>query len=194
MFESPTYLRREFPNLTQSEAERIMFDLMDNVNEIDAHLSVNGRIDSDDEEGNNGIEPPEKSYWNENGKYQPEYDRLYEKYVPAKGPADTPQGNLLRLMSKLYYRCYNDGDTNFGVDEYGWMYKESPIPDDAVEFKDNFEYCISDGDELEHLMELGSRICDEEGSTRGEEAYSKWQSLLASCACSFGAIKRRLWG
>lgn len=50
------------------------------------------------------------SYWNKTGKYQKEYEELFDKLVPADGMADTYAGELLRAASKLYYRYFNDGD------------------------------------------------------------------------------------
>lgn len=50
-------------------------------------------------------------YWNQNGRYQKTYDYLWNKLVPASGKCNTPEGELLRNISKIYYRHYNDGDS-----------------------------------------------------------------------------------
>lgn len=50
------------------------------------------------------------TYWNHEGRLQKEYEALWERLVPAQGPAATKAGEALRAMSKLYYRWYNDGD------------------------------------------------------------------------------------
>jgi hypothetical protein len=39
------------------------------------------------------------------------YDAMYERYVPAYGKADTLGGEILRAISRIVYRYYNDGDT-----------------------------------------------------------------------------------
>ena len=52
----------------------------------------------------------ENTYWNCQGRLQKEYDELWARLVPARGPAATKAGEALRAMSKLYYRWYNDGD------------------------------------------------------------------------------------
>ena len=39
------------------------------------------------------------------------YDELYEKYVPAMGNCNTLGGEILRAISRIVYRYYNDGDT-----------------------------------------------------------------------------------
>ena len=49
-------------------------------------------------------------YWCKKGKYQKAYDYFFPKLVPNNGNASTPEGELLRVISKFYYRCYNDGD------------------------------------------------------------------------------------
>lgn len=51
------------------------------------------------------------SYWGATGKYEADYTRLYEKLVPPYGPCETLEGELLRFVSKVYYRHNNDGDT-----------------------------------------------------------------------------------
>lgn len=50
------------------------------------------------------------TYWNNNGKFQAEYHELFKKLIPGNGPASTRPGELLRAISKLYYRWFNDGD------------------------------------------------------------------------------------
>ena len=50
------------------------------------------------------------SYWNNNGKYNMEYENLWRRLVPAEGKASTVAGEVLRAVSRLYYRWYNDGD------------------------------------------------------------------------------------
>lgn len=50
------------------------------------------------------------SYFASKGRYQLNYKRLYNLLVPAQGPAATPEGEVLRVLSKVYYRVHNDGD------------------------------------------------------------------------------------
>ncbi len=50
------------------------------------------------------------SYWNNNGRFQKEYEALWKRLVPAEGPAVTKAGEALRAMARIYYRWYNDGD------------------------------------------------------------------------------------
>ena len=63
----------------------------------------------------------DQSYWCGKGKYEKSYKYFFNKLVPSHGNADTPDGELLRIVSKIYYRYYNDGDSYYHcIDEYGW--------------------------------------------------------------------------
>lgn len=53
-----------------------------------------------------------KSYWNNNGAYQKEYEELYEKLVPSSGDADSIHGEMIRAVSRLYYDFCNNGNCN----------------------------------------------------------------------------------
>lgn len=53
-----------------------------------------------------------KSYWNRNGKYQADYDKLYDTLVPASGMTDTLFGEVVRAVSRLSYEYYNNGNGN----------------------------------------------------------------------------------
>ena len=64
------------------------------------------------------------TYRNDTGKFQKAYTFLYDKLVPRSGNAETPIGNLLRIVSKIYYRKFNDGDSYYELtnNEYGDAY------------------------------------------------------------------------
>lgn len=53
-----------------------------------------------------------KSYWNNNGVYQEQYDKLYESLVPSSGESDTVHGEMLRAVSRLFYDYCNNGNCN----------------------------------------------------------------------------------
>lgn len=38
------------------------------------------------------------------------WEQLWNKYVPASGTAETIGGEILRAMSRIIYRFYNDGE------------------------------------------------------------------------------------
>lgn len=52
------------------------------------------------------------SYWNKTGKYQYDYDRLYDLLIPAIGTPSTPPGLLLHAINKLTYEEFNNGSCN----------------------------------------------------------------------------------
>jgi hypothetical protein len=53
----------------------------------------------------------ENTYWNNNGKYQSDYDRLVE-LMPASGNCETVAGELIRAATRLAYDLYNNGMGN----------------------------------------------------------------------------------
>ena len=57
----------------------------------------------------------EKTYWNNNGKYQRINDALWEILVPRMGQAKTEQGEALRIVSKIYYNYYDNRLYNRGL-------------------------------------------------------------------------------
>ena len=61
------------------------------------------------------------SYGNNKGKYQKAYDFLYAKLVPISGKAMNELGEALRIVSKVYYRRNNDGDTYCNCIEEGMV-------------------------------------------------------------------------
>ena len=62
--------------------------------------------------------PIGKSYWNNNGAYQKEYNKLNEKLVPASGDAETVNGELIRAIGRLFYEFCNNGNCNSVKKEY----------------------------------------------------------------------------
>lgn len=54
----------------------------------------------------------EKTYWNNNGRFQKEYDHAFETLVPTSGLCDTLEGELIRAVSRIYYDYYNNGFGN----------------------------------------------------------------------------------
>ena len=73
-----------------------------------------------------------KTYWNKNGKYQKAYNYFYEKLIPKSGKADDPFGELLSVVSWMYQRKYNDGDTYddlLGDNEDGFFMNNKNMPE-----------------------------------------------------------------
>lgn len=90
------------------------------------------------------------SYSDNKGKYQKAYDFLYKKLVPSSGRAKNALGEVLRLVSRVYYRKENDGDS------YDDCIEDGIVPDFAKKyypFKGEYEPL---GRELDHLLSTGN--------------------------------------
>jgi hypothetical protein len=59
------------------------------------------------------------SYWKGTGKYQKEYEELYQKLVPKQGSADTLNGELIRAISILSHEFFKNNNANaYTANEY----------------------------------------------------------------------------
>ena len=108
-----------------------------------------------------------KSYWNNNGVYQEQYDKLYESLVPSRGEADTVHGEMLRAVSRLFYDYCNNGNCNIrdvqqeSCDECGGSGYEEP---------DDCYSCDGSGEIYEDEDEEELVTCDSCGGNGEEEA------------------------
>lgn len=70
-----------------------------------------------------------QAYWDNNGKYQEQYDKAWEQLIPAQGEAKDGWPEALRAISRIGYdyynngfcnlwRCYEDYDGDDHYDEY----------------------------------------------------------------------------
>ena len=86
----------------------------------------------------------ENTYWNNQGKFQKQYDYYYNKLVPPEGDADNSIGNLIRIVSKIYYRKFNDGDSYYDlVDDMPSLYDLTKIEGIDSRFIDRLETILS---------------------------------------------------
>lgn len=60
-----------------------------------------------------------KSYWDETGAYQLDFDMLTKQLMPPNGEAETVNGELIRAVNRLYYEYCNNGNCNACEIEYG---------------------------------------------------------------------------
>lgn len=59
-----------------------------------------------------------RRYWDENGRLEASYRKLWKALVPGSGNCETVEGEYLRAAGKIYYRYYNDGDeVDYGDEE-----------------------------------------------------------------------------
>lgn len=52
------------------------------------------------------------NYFNGEGAYQEEYERLWDELVPMSGMASTLNGELIRAAGRLNYEFFNNGNLN----------------------------------------------------------------------------------
>ena len=53
-----------------------------------------------------------KSYWDNEGQFQKEYNELYNELVPASGKAENLFGEAIRAVSRLGHEYLNNGNCN----------------------------------------------------------------------------------
>lgn len=65
--------------------------------------------------------------------WKKEHQRLWDAYVPASGPANTLQGELVRIVGKLVDQAYRNGNCNWDKDhETMWRFVAERIADDPI--------------------------------------------------------------
>jgi hypothetical protein len=100
-----------------------------------------------------------KSYWDENGAYQKEYDELYTQLVPDSGEANTVHGEMIRCVSRLFYDYCNNGNCNVldggTYTSYETCSQCGGSGYDDEEEENECSYCYGDGDvEVEEEEDL----------------------------------------
>lgn len=72
-----------------------------------------------------------------------EFEKYEKELVPRSGKADTIEGEMLRAISRIVYRYYNDGDVFFygygketALPSVNWLLKSSPL---KKELKPHFD-------------------------------------------------------
>ena len=58
------------------------------------------------------IDKPSGSYWDNEGKYQAQYDRAWKQLIPFEGEAEDGWPEALRAISRIGYDYYNNGFCN----------------------------------------------------------------------------------
>jgi hypothetical protein len=67
----------------------------------------------------------EKTYWNANGKFQKESEKLLDELVPYSGKCDTIEGENLRALFSIYYDYYNNGMCNDTSGAVNWLISQT---------------------------------------------------------------------
>ncbi len=88
-------------------------------------------------------------YGNNKGKFQKAYDFLYAKLVPPSGIAMNELGEALRIVSRVYYRRDNDGDSYDDCVGEGMVQdlskKKYPFDKEYHELGQRLDYLLSSG-------------------------------------------------
>jgi len=53
-----------------------------------------------------------RTYWNNKGKFQAQYDYVWENLVPDYGSSDNEHIEAIRCIGRLYYEYYNNSNCN----------------------------------------------------------------------------------
>lgn len=83
-----------------------------------------------------------KTYWDNEGKYQEQYDAAWKALIPVSGEAKDGWPEALRSISRIGYDYYNNGFCNLwqgweDIDDYGdevMVYKMDSYYEDMVDY------------------------------------------------------------
>jgi hypothetical protein len=114
------------------------------------------------------------SYWDENGKYQKEYDTLFDKLVPTSGRAKTNDGNIIRALSCLWYDYCNNGNCNVAEMDYKYGVENTRLVGRGKESVDYIRYNVPQiEDELQGVIDLIFASVDDSGDGRLNYDYNQ---------------------
>lgn len=85
------------------------------------------------------------SYWNNNGKYQEIYDRLWSELVPSSGPSQFVEGENLRAISKIYWDYCNNGFGNNMTGPFNWLSAQNMLTSDEIRVLSPYMNCRTCG-------------------------------------------------
>ena len=88
-----------------------------------------------------------KTYSDNEGKYQEQYNRAWKQLIPASGEAEDGLPEALRAISRIGYDYYNNGFCNLwqgweDIDDYGEEYMEYKIDSFYEDMIDYLRYHI----------------------------------------------------
>ena len=122
------------------------------------------------------------TYWNKKGKFQKSYDYFFKTLVPPEGKAPTPEGELLRMVSRIYYRYNNDGDSYEELisddNYYNITYIKSPDSRFFNQIHDLLLECYRDSD-LEKCIDKVMRYIILKNSTEDKIWNPETQKLVS---------------
>ena len=128
-----------------------------------------------------------KSYWDNEGQLQSEYDKLYEELVPASGEAKNLFGEAVRAVSRLSYEYLNNGNCNAReTEEIEGEWIECPYCGGCGEIEDDetgeSDYCPDCGGD-------GSYYEESEYEYSLNEFYGRFINLLREFFNRYGVAE-----
>jgi len=84
-----------------------------------------------------------RGYWNGDSLLFPEYQEFWDELVPPSDAADTLQGELLRMISRIHYDYYNNGFGNSRKDESYFLFKHQNLFKPFMKDPSNFDKFFS---------------------------------------------------
>ncbi|MBR2265494.1 MAG: hypothetical protein IJ882_02285 [Paludibacteraceae bacterium] len=138
------------------------------------------------------LTPETGSYWNNNGAYQEEGDRLYAEMVPDSGSASTLNGELIRAINRLFYEYCNNGNCNAAIphtlQERAWEIE--------CEDEDDVDWDEIESVEIDKFYEkfitlIEDTLCEKISSKEVHAVMSRIREIIeegaynTSCRCYF---------
>lgn len=112
------------------------------------------------------------SYWDGNGKYQSDFDRLFQELVPESGNAETLEGEALRAINYLTHDFFNNGNGN--------LFDSTEVYDEEDDY---------------HIFELTERAKDSLNTLRefiGHELVDKFEANIIRVECNPSFIQEEI--
>jgi hypothetical protein len=80
-------------------------------------------------------------YWDNQGKYQAEFNQLSEQLMPAMGAAESLAGELIRSANRVYYDAFNNGFCNNTSGAINYLYRFlAPLFPNDRDLKEALDY------------------------------------------------------
>lgn len=99
-------------------------------------------------------------------------DTLFEELVPASGPADTVAGEVIRALSRIGYRYYNDGD--YFYDGYG-LETVAPSVEYLLDIIEKYGD-VDDFSEAQNILEdISARVLED------HSYYNEMKKFFSEC-------------
>lgn len=137
------------------------------------------------------LTPETGSYWNNNGAYQEEGDRLYAEMVPNSGSASTLNGELIRGINRLFYEYCNNGNCNAAIAHYASEYAYFGGEDEDDYDEDEIDSVEIDPFYEKFITLIEDTLCEKINSKEVHAVTTRIRAIIEdgaynpSCRCYF---------